>query len=161
MRQIGYRSARCGCTKQAPLCPAEALPCARPSAHMDEWEYPLWDHQLARNWMRLASDNCRWWDVLTDTSAVLTLIIMQIQIDKWRCFLLRIRDCYLYFTVMHISWFCSCWFVAPGYSETARICCTACQNYWWLLVEKLWLKVRGRWVSRSPQSWHLQPCSPE
>lgn len=33
--------------------------CAQPSAHMEEWECPLWDHQLARDRMGLASDNCR------------------------------------------------------------------------------------------------------
>lgn len=128
--------------------------------HMDEWECPLWDKQLARNRMRLASDNCRWWDVLRDTSVVLTYVIMQIQIDKAGCFSVGIRDWYLHFTAVHISWFCSYWFVVPGYSD--------CKNLLYCLSELLMTpgrtaltKGQGQMSFLLTPSWHLQPCSPE
>lgn len=156
MRRRGYRSARCGCSKQVPLCPAEGQPRA----------WPVWENAhcgtssvLGTEWgllLKTVGDGMN-----SQTLIVLTFMIMEIQVDKWGWFLPRIRDHYLHFTVMHTSWFCCYWFVVPGYSETAKICFTACQSYWWLLVKKLCLKVRGRWVSCSPQSWHLQPCSPE
>lgn len=58
--------------------------------------------------MRLVSGNCRWWDVHTGTSVILSFIIMQIQIDK--CFFwLRISDHYLHFTEVHISCLYSYW----------------------------------------------------